>query len=381
MVLHNKNGLYFFTLFPGIIKMREELAMFVNENYPPVKISLFNRAFEIFDDYEIDDYDTPFMDMLGVFDNSDYCTFISEFESKISNTLLSIIKEHGINLVDDANIDTVVDIAQGILDIQYYEDKDSIARILETDYDDSHEKLAELLNLVVPLEIQSTAILIDEMNDSLFNKLEVYISDSTEESSQALGPSDTDKLIIANLKNYRSFINSDEKLIVFRVIEMGFTVGLSFDVYGRYLKRFVQDYSNIRQVAVEYFAALIAAKESHNSPLNYYRKISSEYIDDLELISKIDVELTKVYNEFDKFKTKMVELSANVKEYYYYGPAATGVPAGKYEGKASGNDVDFRYNGQDYTISSNERGVKGKNIACTVIKHPSGYFTVEFGRA
>jgi hypothetical protein len=361
--------------------MREELAMFVNDNYPPVKVIEFNRAFEIFDDYGIEDYDTPFMDMLGVFDNSDYSSFISEFESKISNTLLSIIKDHGITLVEDIRIDQINNIAQALLDIQYYEDKDSIARILETHYDDDHEKLAELLNLAVPGDIQSTAILIEEMNDNLFNKLELYISDATTDSSEAIESSDSDKLIIANLKNYRSFINRDEKLIVFKVIEMGFTVGLDFDVYGRYLKRYVQDFSDIRKAAEEYFATLLAAKQSHNSPLNYYRKISSEYIDDLEIISKMDVELSKIYNEFDKFKTKMIELSANVKEYYYYGPTATGVPAGQYEGKASGYDVVFRYNGQDYVISSNERGVKGKDIACTVKKHPSGYFTVEFNRA
>lgn len=357
--------------------MREELAMFVNDNYPPIKQELFNRAFEIFDDYEIEDYDTPFMDMMHVFDNSDYATFISEFESKISNTLLTIIEEHGLRLVDDVSIGDVVEIAKALLDIQSYEDKESIIRTLETEYEDDVEKLAELFSLVSSFDVQRLSTIVDDFNNGIFSTLEKYVNTEDTDVSEAVVVTDIDKAIVSNLRNYRTFVE-DDQLIIFKVIEMGFSVGLEFSLYGRYLKRFIQEFDDIEKMAKEYFGVLIASKESHNNPLGYYRRVSSEYIDDLNIISKVDNALAKIYNDFDKFKTQLVESQTNKKEYYYQGLNSSSVPAGKYPGKATGYTAEFEYDGRVYEIQNKGIGVKGTNIPVTVIKYPSGYYTVDF---
>ena len=359
--------------------MREELAIFVNDNYPPIKQELFNRAFEIFDDYEIEDYDTPYMEMLHEFDNSDYCSFITRFENKFKDTLLSIVESHGIRLVEDVSLDIVVEVSKALLDIQSYEDKESILRTLETEYEDDIEKLSELLSLVSPIDTQTLSVNIEDFDNDIFSRLEKINLIGDTDSAEAIETSDSDKAIIKNLKDYKTFVENND-LVIFKVIEMGFNVGLDFSLYGRYLKRFVQDFEDTDKVAKEYYGVLISAKDTHSNPIGNFRRLSSEYIDDLNVISKLDSALTKLHNEFDKFKVQLIESQSNPREYYYYGLNSTSVPAGTYTGKATGYTAVFEYEGNTYEIQNKDRGVKGENIPVTITKYPSGYYTVDFNQ-
>ena len=359
--------------------MREELSMFVNDNYPYGKQDLFHQAFELFDDYEIEDYDTPFMEMMDVFDNSDYATFITNFESAIKNSILSIITDHGITLTEQATLSEILIIAQGILDIQSYEDKESIVRILETDFDDE-EKFSELMNLVVTLPVETIAIVIESIDQGIFTKLKDYVNGEDIDVAESIEESESSKIIIKNLKDFRTF--SDFKdAIGFKIINMGFKVGSSFEIYGRYLKKFIEDFKDIDKVAKEFYVVLLMSKESYILPLSHYRKISYNYIDDLDIVTKVDIALSKLQNDFDKFKSDMVQEQNNKKEIYYFGLASSSVPSGTYSGLATGYDVVFNYQNKEFEITNKERGVKGKNIPVTITKYPAGYYTVDFTNA
>lgn len=279
--------------------MRQELSIFINENYSLEKQGLFNKAFSVFEDYSIEDHDVSFLELISEFDSRDYLDIIDNFESLIRNLLIDTCKQQGVILVEDCSLEILLEITAGLFDIQYYENKEDIIKCIEVD-SESEEKLSNILNMVTLLSVDNLLLNIESVDSNIFNLIleTCSYSDSNETESEELTKSDKD--IVFKLKEFREFCK-DPELIAFKIIRKGFRVKLSFDFYNRYLKNMVTDFSNLEQVAKEYFAVLIMAKESYLNPINHFRKISSTINEDITLITKLDIQISKIYNDFDKF--------------------------------------------------------------------------------
>lgn len=279
--------------------MRPDLAIFVNENYSLEKQGLFNKAFSVFEDYSIEDFDTPFIDLISEFDSRDYLDIIDNFESLIRNLLINTIKEQGVTVVEECSLETLTEIAGGLFDIQYYDNKEDILRCIEVE-SDSEEKLANILTMVTLISVDSLLMNLESVDDNIFNLIVQTCSYSDSDENQAEELTKSDKDIVLKLKQYQAFTN-DPDLIAFKIIRKGFRVKLGYDFYNRYLKSMVTDFSDLEKVAKEYFGVLLMAKESYLNPINHFRKISQSINDDITMITKLDIQISKVFNDFDKF--------------------------------------------------------------------------------
>lgn len=278
--------------------MRAELEIFILDNYSIEKQALIRNSFEIFDNYEIDDYDTPFMELISIFDDQDRQKTIDEFEELVKISLLSIIKEQGVELVEEAELEVIVEIASGLFDIQYYEDKESIIRTIEVD-EETNVKLANLLVFVSILSFDRIFMALQEVNENIFNLLLQTCTYSDSEESIPQEISQSTKEVINRLKSYKEFTKLND-LTIFKIISKGFSVKLSFDFYYRYLRNVDFTNKDVRTIALEYFGAILASSEGYNNPLNHFRKISNKLFDDINLITKLDIEFVKIVQEFDK---------------------------------------------------------------------------------
>lgn len=359
--------------------MRPELTIFITENYSLEKQGLFNRAFSVFEDYSLDDYDVPFIELITQFDSRDYLETIDSFESLIKNTLLSVISEQGVELNEDVTLEIIVEVAAGLFDIQYYEDKESIIRTIEVDFD-SEEKLANLLVLVTNINLQQLIGSFESVNENIFNLILTTCDSSDSQEADPVENTKSDQEVVSKLRMFREYTKLND-LIAFRILEKGFRIKLSYDFYNRYLKSMITDFKDLDRVAKEYLAVLFMAKESYLNPINHFRKISSSISDDITLITKLDVQITKVFNDFDKYKINYLNIQSNI-GIENSGPIFTlkdsidDIPVGVYSGLATGYEAEFKYNNKKYTVINTKIGVKGRDIPCLVTKVKDGYFTV-----
>jgi hypothetical protein len=282
--------------------MREELAIFVRENYSPEKQELLKEGFSVFEDLQLQEYDTPFMELITEFNSRDYLDIVADFELLVQNSLVSLIKEHGIELSTEADLTSIVKIIKSIIDIQFYDDKETILRFLETDYD-SVEKLSNILSLTNDYTVENYCLAIEEVNDNIFNLLQQLCITGDSDISEPIVADERSKAVIKTLKKLRDFYDSND-FIAFKIIEKGFGVLLSFDIYKNYLKRALLENTNELLIAKEIYAVLVISEESHISPLNYFRKISYELLDDVTLVTKVDTQITKLINDFEIYKGK-----------------------------------------------------------------------------
>ena len=276
-----------------------EIDIFIRDNYSPEKQHVLLNSFLVIEKYAIEDYSNSFIDILSAFNDNNYEETILNFELLIKNILVDILKEHGFVLSDEASLEEVSIIAEAIIDIQNYDDKESINRFLETDLDDI-EKISEILALVSHVSATNIAISINDINPSIFELLKQI---TTEEAIQDQTDPELTKNVISEIKQFKNFVSSDE-LIGFKLLKNDFKVLSNFDFYNRYLKNYVTDFTNIETVSREFYLVFLMSRESYNNPLNFYRKISDSLNLDIQVITRLNIALNNLHNEFQIYKNK-----------------------------------------------------------------------------
>lgn len=356
--------------------MRDELQLFVNEQYSPEKTALLKNIFSIFDDFQLSDYDEPFMDLISQFDSSDTTTIVLDFELLARNSLVVILREHGIVVNVDILTETLIEICTGIHEIQYYEDKDSIIRILETEYSDE-ERIGELLKLVTTLSVDQVLNNIESLDNNIFRLIEQTCANIGSSETDTVEQTKTDKDIVANVKLFKSFVG-DKDLIGFKIISKGFRVNMSFDFYFRYLKYMIATINDSESIAMEYLIVLLMAKESHSNPINYFRKISDRMSDDLTFVTKVDISLNKLLSDFEKYKLKVnFQPELGKEDKFISIDVPSDLPTGNYKGIFSGYVAKFNFKDKEYSVKSIKDGIKG-TVACVVTKNSNGTFEVKY---
>lgn len=352
--------------------MRSEIELFINQAYNQEKVELFNKCFSVFDEFHLEDYDLSMIELISVYDSMDSEQAFLEFEIIVKNTLISLIQEHGLVLDEEATLDIICEIARCLNAIQSYEDKESIIRTLESEYD-AEEKLCQLFRFVSQETPDNFMMAINEVDQNIFTKIyELYHTMEIEElSAEELNTAAT---IIKQLKELRSFIKYDEA-IGFKLITKGFSVNGDFNQYIKYcVQKF--DSMDLAVIAKELLVILFMAKQSYASPIMFFRSISSSLFDDIDKITKIDVHLNTLINDFNRDKAQQVKNTILATETITESNTDDGVPPGEYLGFVTGYVAEFIYNDVEHKVKM-DWGVRGQNLPCKVIKSEDGKYKVE----
>lgn len=272
--------------------MREEFEIYIKDTYSPEQYDLYSACFDIFDQYEIEDYENSFIDLLMEAGNKDTYQASLEFIILIKNTLLNVLHSQGVEINEEADIEIIKEIARCLLEIQHYEDKQSILDTLDADFH-GEERLCELFRFVSSFSVDKFIVAIDGVNEAIFVKLrEIY----TEEINEV--PEDTEVTFITNkLKVLKSFLQFDDA-VGFKLIRKSASIGLSFDHYLFYLKKNLED-MEVEQAAKELMVLLVMSKDTHASPLEHYSIKSGDIFLDIDKISKVNVQLVKLFSQFE----------------------------------------------------------------------------------
>lgn len=352
--------------------MRSEIELFLNLSYNQERIELFKKCFSVFEEFHLEDYDHGMLELISMYDSMDPAQVFLEFDIIVKNTLISVIQEHGIELDIETNLDMVCEIARCLNAIQTYEDKDSIVRTLESEYD-NEEKLAQLFRFVSIESVDNFMLAINNVDQNIFSKLydlykNIDIEDYSEEEILI-----TNK-IIKNLKEFKAFVQYDQA-IGFKLLTKGLTVNRDFNLYIKYcLQKF--ETMELGDIAKELLVILFMSKQSYASPIMFFRSVSNTLFDDINKITKIDVLINTLINDFNRNKAQQLSTTQAAYESIVESKEDDGVPEGTYLGFVTGYEATFFYNDQDHIVKL-PYGVKGRNIPCKITKSVDGHYSVE----
>lgn len=281
--------------------MRQEIEIYIKDTFNEEKTDILVRCFEVFEQYNLEDYDNQFIDLLMEVDYKDQYQAQLEFETLVKNNLLNLCYIQGVNLTDDTELSLICEITHCLLNIQHYEDKKAILDVIGTDFA-TEEKLCELFQLISPLNVERLLPAFEQVNPGIFVKLrEVCAEDINLEHENP------DKEEILNrLKILKQYLAKDD-CIGFKLIKRSASIGLRFEHYFLYIKMKIDD-MEIIDVAKELLVLFTMSSDTFRNVIEEFSKRSNNIFTDLDKISKVNSLLVKMCGEFDiLFKTYTAE--------------------------------------------------------------------------
>lgn len=277
--------------------MRDELQFFIRDNYSTDKQELLESCFDTIDLYDLEEYDTPFINLLMEGDQHDRNELITQFETLVRNTLLYIVTIQHVTLNVDIDLNTLNEITNALFEVQSYEDKTTIVDLINGLYN-NEEKLAELLALVSILTVDDLLSQIEYVDDELFNcLLDIY------EENDLQTDTEENKELLDKLKSFKEFIKYDTA-IGFRLIGQGSSYKLPFSFYIDKCKKQL-DTISVEEAAKELAVLLLITEETFKSPIVEYSVRSHDIFSDIDKITKINVQLVKIFSEYEKYMSNL----------------------------------------------------------------------------
>ncbi len=286
--------------------MDDILALFVETYYNEQQADDINKALDLFDYFEYNQAFPGLIDIVAEHSATSNENLIDSFTAAINQRLNFLLEQHTVKLVDEATIDQKNQILNALGHLQKLQDYSGVIGVLESLEDDT-EKLTNILSDHVLMDQTELMTLIVSFSEDLLTKLKEYIYAVEDATPSEDEPARLD--IISNLKLFNEF--TEGKTIAAVAMQDGSRVSERFSTYLAFFKDEIVT-KDTDQTAANLLSVLFMSIDGYNSPLLVYRKYSLSILNDLTLVSKVEVSLLNLiasYSEFKKVKHEATRLS------------------------------------------------------------------------
>lgn len=291
--------------------MRPELEFFVLEHYAPERVETMKRGFQCLESYSVEEYDNKYIEVMMTYENRERSDNAVVFSQHLIDDLLDILNQHDIQVDSEAKFEDIVEVIEALFNIQDYDDKDSIIRMLETDFNTSEEKLANLFTLVSLKSVDYFVQILESVSPDIFDKLmEIYSNNYQPDDLSC--PEDTRKKIAEELKLLKQYIQYD-KAVGFKIIAGNGEVGLPFSYYIQYALKEIE-YLEFDDIAKELAVLLYMSEDTFQNPISSYSERSQLLFDDINKITRINHVLISLISGFEKWKLIEKQKEQNAQE-------------------------------------------------------------------
>lgn len=271
--------------------MLAEIEIFINDNYTVELRESIVKLFNILEIVMVDDYQADYVSILMESNSVDDSQAVDRFIAKVFDNTIYLLKNHGISVNPEQSLDDLLSVLQGVLDVENYNDKDAIVRQIESTQD-AVEALGAALELTTDLDPTKVYSIVSEVEPSLITNIlelcheEVDGDDASQDSIN----------IVHRLKKLRDYLEYPDAA-GFKLINDGLPIGTTFSNYLRYSSPALSG-KDIQTIAKELCVLLYMSGDATNNPIEFYRNNNSQIFEDIEMITKVDIELVRIVNGF-----------------------------------------------------------------------------------
>lgn len=254
------------------------------------------RSFALFDFFEYNQAYSSFVDLLNDQSNISSDEMKDRFVNELNDKLDYMLLQHTIKLVDTATTYERNEILTSLAHIQKLEDYTGIIRILESMIDD-YETLAIILSDSTLLGKEDILLLIESFDPSMLRTLKQYIYQKEEEAAVS------DEVSLNLVDNFKIFcLYAGNKHIGANVLQNGVLIGDRFGTYLPYVQEYLVTPNDVEATALNILSLILLSIDGYNSTLLVYRKYSYQLLQDLNLVSKVEVKVLDHIAKFTEFK-------------------------------------------------------------------------------
>lgn len=267
-----------------------EIIEFIRSSFSPEEATTYEKAFELFSKFNVENYILPFNEIYMLVDDFDLTYIQQQFHDQLNEMLHDVLNEHGIFVNDETTFNTINGILEGILAIETFEDKSQIQSILDSENTDE-EKFADIFTLVSDLDSDTILISLERVNPGLFRTIRKMV-DIDVQATEII--SNNDVVIIKEKAEWvkRLFSLSTVEFkecktsILYPKLEEGLRFNLAFDFYYNMLWDSIASLNNY-DIARELVGMTIISNDKAEKAVEVIREYLGKYFYDIDQIGRI----------------------------------------------------------------------------------------------
>jgi hypothetical protein len=275
--------------------MDELINSYITDNFSDELKSVIFESFKIFNDFDMNDIYSPFIDILTDSSNMSKEDVYDLFIHKLHEAQNYIFEQTKITLNDDVSLSDKNKLLIAINLLVDLEDYTPVITTLESNLD-NNEKIASILADLSDLTVDYVLTLIDDIKQEALDELKAFIY----EKENTLINKEIDLTEILN--TFRIFVKiNGEANLGSLLIKNDISIGEDMSVYLEYIKDSIVNPKD-EQTALNIVSLIYLTKCGYTKPLETFKEHSLDILDTLTTVSRIEPFVTKLIGEVEEYK-------------------------------------------------------------------------------
>ncbi len=275
-----------------------ELRNYLTLSTDQATVDLYDDAIDVLNDFDIPDYMDLFDRIYGEAAHLSDVEVVDGFNNTLDTILTTIISQHGIELNTNPIISDKIKLCSGLFRLNTYEDKQTLLLILEAEQT-PQETFCELMELASDYKTEHVLSMLESVSEFFVDNFKAIIV--TPEQNKLI-PAELSTLQVADFIKFKENITnrplwSDK---YFKHVE---AIGLPFAIYFQVYLIEQRDHfteNNLAGVAEELIAIACLSEETSSKSLDLVREWAEHIYSDLNLLTKLDIQVSKLLTEFHR---------------------------------------------------------------------------------
>lgn len=274
--------------------MMTTILQYAKDHYPPTKVDSITEAFRLFKEFNLVGYVDDFIELLM---QQSYMTpddISDSYLALIINKQHYVIAQHQIVVNNDTDMDVLNKIVNGLLVLGDLHEVTGTLYLLESDMD-GRDKLVSILTDLTDLDDSVLYESIESVRDMFISTLQeqLYLKDRTLKQIAKVA------IDVSKAKAFRDFIGNDDYLAI-AVSDMSIPLYQPIEYYVPTVASLLND-KPANEVAKHLYSLLMVTDRRNTAPLLQYKEASHLFFNDLNVISEILLEMSKIDIAFTKY--------------------------------------------------------------------------------
>lgn len=262
------------------------------------------EANDLFEDYELQDYTLPYMDVLMTADNAEPSTITDEIVGLTIGFQVFILQQMDITLGDSLTVQ------QGNLllrTMQQIETTEMVGEIytLCDNADDNAETLCEIVALLSGEPVENLYGVITDVGDALITKIKELTAREDEDDAATIDL-ERNRVLVERLMAYLNFLETRD-LAVYALILGGESVNLPYAHYRDAVMSLIPT-DKPKVVAANLYAAALISSDAGENPRGIIMEGLNQYYTSVDVITPISVALEQTILNFNAQENSGVAL-------------------------------------------------------------------------
>lgn len=272
--------------------MDQLVSQYAVDHFPPTLVDVINDTFNIFDLFELLDYNDDFINLLMQQEYMTPSDVSDAYMALLINKQNYILEQHKIKIVLDATLEQRNKILGGLHLLLDLYDYTLVINVLES-FASDEEKITSILTFVCDMDDVTIFSLLESVDAETISVLKEYVYKKMED--------DVKPFVCANItkiKLFRQYIGHGEYLAK-KMAESNVPLGLSVGAYMPIIASALQD-KTIEELAISVYSVLMITN-SKDSPVMQFNDCSKLMFSDIKTISEVGAGLIKIDLSFNKY--------------------------------------------------------------------------------